>query len=198
MNNKLQELTDKIYTEGLEKGKKEAEEIITEANSQAKQIIEQAHKKAREIETAASKKAENLEKNSKSEISLFAKRSVDSLRSEITNLISRRIVEESVSEAFKEKDFLQKIILSISQEITKNEPVTIQVSDKEPLINFFKAKAAELLDNNLEIKQVNGLKTDFVIVSEKGGYKIKVGEEAFIQYFKQFLRPEMIKILFER
>ena len=46
MQNKLQELTDKLYNEGLSKGKAEGEAILAKANSEAEEIIAQAKKKA--------------------------------------------------------------------------------------------------------------------------------------------------------
>jgi V/A-type H+-transporting ATPase subunit E len=197
MNTKLQELTEKIYTEGLEKGKKEAENIISEAEIKANQIIQDARKKAEKIESEAQKNAAFLEKKTKSEISLFTKQAVDSLKSEIANLITGKVVNESVSGSFKDKDFLNRIILAVAKEIAKDKPVVLQVEDKDSLLKFFGSKADEILQNNIKVEQVNGLKTDFSIVSEKDGYKIKAGEEAFINYFKQFLRPQMIKLLFE-
>ena len=42
MQNKLQELTDKIFTEGVEKARAEADVILTKAHTEAAQIIEAA------------------------------------------------------------------------------------------------------------------------------------------------------------
>ena len=39
MENKLQELTDKLYNEGLSKGKKEGEEILANARKEAADIV---------------------------------------------------------------------------------------------------------------------------------------------------------------
>jgi V/A-type H+-transporting ATPase subunit E len=197
MNTKLQELTEKIYTEGLEKGKKEAENIINEAETKAELIIRNARKEAEEITSEAKKNAASFEKKTKSEVSLFTKQAVNSLKSEITNIITGKVVEESVSESFQDKDFLQQIILTVAQEIAKDKPVTLQVEDKDSLLLFFQTKAKELLQRNIKIEQVNGLKTNFTIIAEENGYKINIGEEAFTNYFKQFLRPQLMKILFE-
>jgi len=48
----------------------------------------------------------------------------------------------------------------------------------------------------MKITEVNGIKTDFAIVSETKGYKITLGKEEFIAYFKEFLRPKLVKMLF--
>lgn len=42
MQNKLQEITDKIYREGLEKGQSEANKIVSDAKAQSNQIISDA------------------------------------------------------------------------------------------------------------------------------------------------------------
>ena len=39
MQNKLQELTDKLYNEGLSKGKQEGEELLAKAKVQAEEIV---------------------------------------------------------------------------------------------------------------------------------------------------------------
>ena len=46
MDSKLQELTDKIYTEGVEKGKEEAAKIVEKANAEAKAIVAKAKAEA--------------------------------------------------------------------------------------------------------------------------------------------------------
>ena len=40
MDNKIQELTDKIYHEGVEKGNEEARKLVEQAQNEAKKIVE--------------------------------------------------------------------------------------------------------------------------------------------------------------
>ena len=60
MQNKLQELTDKLYNEGLSKGKQEGEEILAKAKVQAEEIIAKAKAEAEAIVAAAHKDAADL------------------------------------------------------------------------------------------------------------------------------------------
>ena len=46
MDTKIQELTDKIYKEGVEKGNEEAGRIIAEANAQKDTILKDAEAEA--------------------------------------------------------------------------------------------------------------------------------------------------------
>ena len=63
MENKIQELTDKLVKEGIEKGKNEGDKIISEANDKAASIIDDAKKEAEAIINEAQKKAAELDKN---------------------------------------------------------------------------------------------------------------------------------------
>ena len=60
MADKLQELTDKLYNEGLSKGKQEGERILADAKQKATSIIEEAKAEAQSILQQAQKEAEDL------------------------------------------------------------------------------------------------------------------------------------------
>ena len=60
MQNKLQELTEKIYQEGVEKGNAEAQQIIEKAKSDAAEIIAKSKKEAESILEEARKKAADI------------------------------------------------------------------------------------------------------------------------------------------
>ena len=54
---KIQELTDKIYREGVEKGNEEAQRLISSARDEAAKIVEDARKEAESILAVARKSA---------------------------------------------------------------------------------------------------------------------------------------------
>lgn len=68
MDTKIQELTDKIYKEGVEKGNEEAGRIIAEANAQKDTILKDAEAEAKRIVAAAEKQAAELKKNTEAEL----------------------------------------------------------------------------------------------------------------------------------
>lgn len=196
MNTKLQELTDKIYLEGVEKGNDEAKTIVKNAQVEALEIVEKAKAEAEQIIANANLKAAELSKNTQSELRLFAQQSVNALKTEITDLLCGSIVSESVKAATSDKTFMQKTILSLVQEWAKTESLEIQAKDAKALTDYFMANAKELLNKGVKISEANGVKADFAIIPAKGGYKITFGEEQFIAYFKEFLRPKLVEMLF--
>jgi V/A-type H+-transporting ATPase subunit E len=196
MDTKIQELTEKIYREGVEKGKEEAGRIIAGAKEKEESIISEAEKKAAQIIANAEKQAGELKKNTEAELKLFASQSVEALKSEVTYLITDKIVTDNVKAATTDASFMQKTILEIAREWIKNESVTIQAFDAKALTEYFEANAKDVLDRGVKIEQVNGKKTSFSLAPADGVYKISFGEDEFINYFKEFLRPQLIEKLF--
>ena len=196
MDNKLQELTDKIYNEGVEKGKTEAADIVAEAQTKATEIISKAKAEAEKILTVAQQNATELDKNTRSELKLFAEQSVNALKTEITNLICDKLASDSVKAATADKAFMQKMIADLCAQWVKNEAVSIETKDAKALTDYFKANAKELLGKGVTISETKGIKTDFAIAPAQGGYKITFGNAEFIAYFKEFLRPKLVEMLF--
>jgi len=196
MDSKLQALTDKIYREGVEKGKTEAQQIIDEAQQKAAAIIAEAESKAQQIAADASREAAELKTHTEAELRLFASQALNTLKSEAANLISGRLASENVQAATTDAGFIQKLILETVRNWSANEKATIQSADAAALQNYFAANAKALLDKGLRIEQVNGKKTSFTLVPADGSYKLTFGEDEFTEFFKEFLRPQLIELLF--
>ena len=196
MENKIQELTEKIYAEGVEKGNQEALQIVEKANAQAADIVAQAEKKAAAIVADAEAKAQELNKNTRAELKLFAEQSVSAIKTEVANIITDTVVNDSVKAATSDAKFMQSIIAALAEQMAKDGNVTIEAKNAEALTKYFVANTKGLLDKGVKIVEVKNIKTDFSIVPEKGGYKLNFGEKEFVAYFKEFLRPQLIDILF--
>ncbi|AVM52123.1 V/A-type H+-transporting ATPase subunit E [Bacteroides zoogleoformans] len=196
MENKIQELTDKIYREGIEKGNEEAQKLIAKAQEEAKKIVEDARKEADSIVATAHKSAVELAENTKSELKLFAGQAVNALKSEIATLLTDKIVNADVKAFAANKDFLHSFIVALASKWSVNEAIVISATDAEELKKYFVAKAKTLLDNGVKIEQVNGIKSLFSISPADGSYKVNFGEEEFMNYFKEFLRPQLVEMLF--
>ncbi len=196
MENKIQELADKIYHDGVEKGNIEADKIVRQAQEEASSIIENAHKVADSIVNAARKEADKLSENAKSDLHLYAEQAVNALKSEVATLLTDKIVRSDVKKLFSDENFLHSLILAMAKNWLENEPVVISTQDAEKLNAYFLSEAKDLLDKGLKIEQVNGLKTSFSIAPADGSYKINFGEEEFVDYLKSFLRPRLLEVLF--
>ena len=196
MENKIQELTDKIYREGVEKGNAEAQRLVGAAQDEAKKIIADAQAQAEAILAEAKKNADELADNTKSELKLFAGQAVNALKTEITSLLTNQVISSAVKGFVADKDFFNKFIVALATQWSANEPIVIATADAASLKKYFAAQAKDLLDKGVKIEQVNGMKTLFSISPADGSYKVNFGEEEFENYFKEFLRPQLVEMLF--
>lgn len=193
---KIQELTSKLFNEGVEKGKAEADQIIADAKAESAKLLENAKKEAEQIVSAAQKEATEVKSNTESELKLFASQASEALRSEITNLVTGELATSNVKAAAADKDFMQKLIVDLVTNWAKNETLTIGVDNSKALTDYITANAKSLLDKGLKIETVNNLKSGFVLSPHDGSYRVKFAEEEFIEYFREFLRPQIQKLLF--
>ena len=196
MENKIQELTEKIYREGVEKGNDEANRLISNAREEAAKIIEDARKEADAIILAARKNATEISENTQSEIKLFAGQALNALKTEVTSLLSNQVVSDAVKNFVSDKEFLNKFIVTLAEKWVSDEQIVISTADAEGLKKYFATKAKEVLDKGVKIEQVNGIKSIFSISPADGSYKVNFGEEEFENYFKEFLRPQLVEMLF--
>jgi len=194
--NKIQELTSKLYTEGVEKGKEEAEKIVAAAREQEQRILDEARAKADEMLSSAEKESAALKKHTEAELKLYATQTSEALKTEIINLVTDKLTTSQVSAAVNDSTFMQQLILEMVRNWSKNEIVTVEVENPDALESFIASQAKEILDQGLKIEKVNGIKTGFTVSPEDGSYKVMFGEEEFINYFKEFLRPQIQDLLF--
>ena len=127
---------------------------------------------------------------------MFNEQALNALKSEITNVVSDKIVKQAVGELVDDKTFMQQFVLKIAEKWAQQEDVVISVEDTKGLKELFAKKAKNLLDKGVEIKQINGKDTLFSIQPADGAYKVNFGKEEFEDYFKSFLRPQLIDMLF--
>lgn len=193
---KIQELTEKLYREGVEKGNAEGQRLVEEAKAEAAKIIAGAKAQAEQIVADARKDAAGLDANTKSELKLYAGQAMSALKSEVANVVTDKVVAEAVAGQMADKDFLGQLMVVMAKNWASGDAPVISTADAEGLKAFFAAKAKDLLDKGVKIEKVNGKPTSFSISPADGSYKVNFGEAEFVAYFKEFLRPQLVEMLF--
>lgn len=198
MDQKLQELTEKLYQEGVSRGNQEAEKIISDARSQAKEIIEKAKSDAEAIIKDSEKKSAELSKNTHSELQLASGQLLSALQQEVTNLVSGKIIEQSVKPATDDIKFIQQLMLTAVQNWVSTQDVQVVVSekDKKAIEDFFSNLTKQQLDKGIKIETANNIKAGFHIGPSDGSYKVSFTQEDFMNFFKEFIRPKVVELLY--
>ncbi len=196
MDAKIRELTDKIFSEGVEKGKQQANQLIAEAEQKSQEIVSAAKAEADQILKDAEKNAAELKKNTESELKLYAGQTLEALKAAVADSITDKIVDANIKSATQNPDFMRSVILKVVQNWAPGEEVVIETADAKDLEAYFATNAKDLLDRTLTIEQAAGHTTSFVLKPKDGAYKIEFGQEELVAFFKNFLRPRLIEMLF--
>lgn len=200
MGNKLQELTDKLYNEGLSKGKEEGEALLAKANEQAEMIISNAKKEAAAIIEKARKEAEDYKSNVQSDVTMAASKSVQTVKQDIENLIVAKTVDKPVSEALSSADFVKEMLKSVAEKFSTEESADLSVVLPESLQSqlgaFVSGELPKIVGRGITAqfsKKING---GFTIGPKDGSYFISLTDETFKSLIGEYLKPATKKLLF--
>ena len=201
MNSKIQQLTETIYNEGVQKAKEEAEAILKEAREKAAAIEKDAQKEAEKKVAEAEGKALELKKQVDSEIKMTLNQAVSAMKQEITSLITMKVIQPPVKELFSDKDYLQKLISTVVKGWMEKESFDVKVilpkQNREQLEAYFKNNLADELNKGLEVSFAQNMKSGFKIGPSDGSYLISFTDEDFTNFLKAYLRPKTSQLLFE-
>ena len=113
MDNRLDILTKKLYEEGVEKARAEAEEMVRKAKEDAAKIIEEAKARAEEIRRKAMTDAEGMRKKAETEMTLAARQAVAALKQEIGGLVAGKVAGEMAKSGWEDRTFVEELLMTL-------------------------------------------------------------------------------------
>lgn len=203
MENKLQQLTQKLYDEGLEKGRSEAGKLVDDAKAQAAKIVAEARAEAEDIVKKAQVKAEDVEKNTMTEISLAGKQAVANIKSEIASMIIAKSTSEGVKAAGVDPAFVKEMLLSVAKNWNGNDSGKVELKallsegERAKLDAAFEKSASELLSAGIEVGYSKDVKTGFKVGAKNGGYYISFSDADVEALLGEYLREKVSQMLFK-
>ena len=202
MQNKLQELTDKLYNEGLSKGKQEGEAILNEARIKADKITAAANSEAEKILSQARKEAEELKAKVTGDLKMAAGQSIAATKQEIENLLVNKIADAEITDALTGAEFVKQTISAVAQAFSPkdSEPADLEIilpeSLKKEMEPFLRKELAKTLDAKVEARFSRKINGGFTIGPTGESWFISFTDETFRELISEYLRPATRKILF--
>lgn len=201
-NNKLQELTQKLYNEGLERGRAEAERLVAEAKESAAKIIAEAKAEAEAIAKAAEDRAEDIAKNAMADIALAGRQAMTKVKAELAEAVIMKTTGAAVKAATADSAFVKDMLLAMANNWTSSSvdvslKALLPEEKRAELDAVMQASAAELAKAGIEVGYTKDIKTGFKLGEKNGGYYIAFTDESFDALFKEYLREKVSNILFK-
>ena len=196
---KLQELTQKLYEEGLSKGKEEGEAILSKAKADAEAIVKKATEEAEAILAKARKEADDLRVRVEGDVKTASAQTLQATKADIESLIIAKAVEPA-GKALKEADFLKGVITEVAKRFSADEPQDLSLILPEKLQKelepFVKGELAKAVGKGVEASFSKKVAGGFSIGPRDGSYFISLTEDSFKALIGEYMRPATKKILF--
>lgn len=200
MQNKLQELTDRLYNEGLSKGRTEAESILKQAKEEAEKIISQAESQAAVIKERAEKNAADLRDKAESDIRTAAKQSLQATKKDIEHTLERAMTSGKTTSVLSDTDFIKEIIRTVAQKFDSQQSTDIALLLPESLRTELEPWVADELSktigNGISVAFSKKISGGMTIGPKDGSYFVSLTDETFTELICQYLRPVTRKIIF--
>jgi len=198
MESKLQQLTEKLYNEGLSKGKSEAEHLVQHAHHQAQKIIEDAKKQAAEILEKAEKKAVKAKRSADAEIDLASRQTIARVKQTVESLIVTKTIETPVTKAFDDVAFVKDLIKTVIENMQKTGNLTVILpGNKEAeFLNIIQNNMQKAFGKDVDVKFERSIKSGFRICTGSHGYQLTFTDADFTELFKTHIRSKLVELLF--
>ena len=202
MQDKLQEITDRLYNEGLSKGRQEGEELLQKARAEADTIVTQAKAEAERIIAQANKEAEELKTKVNADMKMAATQSIAVTKQEIEQMLVSRMASEGVKAQMGNAEFVKEMILSVVKAFNPQNasPVALDLILPEALKAqvepFVQNEIAQQFKGEVRVDYSKKMNGGFKVAPKDGGYVLQFTDDEFTQLIANYLRPATKKILF--
>lgn len=198
MEVQLQEIINKIKTDGVHSAEQKANEILRDAENEAQAILEKARAEAKQITDDGKAEAERFEKASISSIEQASRNTLLAFKVGVTDALSQLIKSET-AQAY-DADVLKTLIPETVKAFVKNdgeEDLTVILSEAhaKKLQSELLAAFKKNLHSGVEIKTSDDLAQGFRIGIKDGSAYYDFSAEAVAQMFSKYLNPKVAGIL---
>ena len=202
MQDKLQELTDRLYNEGLSKGKQEGEELVQKAHAEAEAIIANAKAEAAGIIAQANKEAEEMKTKVAADVKMAATQSIAVTKQEIEKMVVTNVATQGVKANMGNADFVKSLITTVVKAFNPDNaaPVALDLilpeAMKAEVEPFVKNEIANQFKGEVKVDYSKKMNGGFKVAPKDGGYMLQFTDDEFTQLIANYLRPATKKILF--
>lgn len=198
MEDKLQKLTEKIYSEGVTKANEEATKIVNSAKSEAEGIVAAAKKEAEKIIAESQQKSEELRKNVSSELAMSAKQSMAAIRQDISALITAKTATKSVSAAFDDVAFVKEMLATTVKNWNASAELKVVIPKKDAagLESFITAGIEGAVNKGVTIEHDAEIRAGFKITPTDNSFLISFTDKDFEAFMKNYIRPRTNELLY--
>ena len=200
MANKLQEITDQLYEQGLSRGKEEGERCLAAAKEKAARTVENAKAEAEEILAQARKEAEEIKSKTVSDLKTASEQSLQATKKNLENLIVSEISSKKIDSVLSDTGFVKEIIKAVAEKFSTSESCDMSLvlpeSLKAELEPWIKDELSKALSKGVNAGFSNSISGGFSIGPRDNSWFISLTDKTLKDLISEYLRPVTRKLLF--
>ena len=200
----LQILLEQLNKEGIERGKAEANRIISKASKKADKIVLEAEQKAKEIEQQMQYKVQEMERTLQENLKLATRDFLIHLKLAIEQDMFHTGLSTKLQNALSDPNLLKKVIFNLSRSILEHtdstEDLSLFLSPKiaNAIAENLVAEIAEKLSRGMTVKLLADESAGFRIGIEGENFVWDFTEESLAKTFVPYLLPRFRKLVYKK
>ena len=199
MSQSVQELIGKIRKEGLEAGRKQAEEIEAQAREKAESLITEARAEAQRIVARAVAERDKAERATRASLQQAARSTLISLEQSIDARLTR-IIRKDVREALTGERLAELIAMLATEYVSSTsgaQDVEVVLSEEncKQLRDGLLARLQESLKGGITIRSAHDVGAGFTISFDGGKSGFDFSEEALARHLGGYASDQVAELL---
>lgn len=191
VSEKLKQLTDKIYEEGVHKAREDSAAILQRANEEAARIREDAQREREQLLQAAKETAAAERRKTATELRLATRKAISQLKESIHQLLTEKVIRDPVRKGLTDPETLAGVLVACAESLQRNKAGNFEIAlapDQALRIRqALEAGKQDLLSSGLVIREQQHKGPGFAIVPEGEGYHIRMDEPFFVELLSDYL-----------
>ncbi len=201
MTQQVQELIDKIKTEGIQESEKKVREIESEAQKKKDAIIDEAKKHAGQLIADAEDESRKTREATRTALIQASRDMLLNLRKEIENILTK-IISDDVHKALTPDTLTELIHEIVKGYLSQNSgagdiKVTLSSKDLKKLKEGFTGKLKHKVKQPITFKSGDDIGAGFTISFDNGKSCFDFTDESLVEYLGGYLNAETASLLKE-
>lgn len=197
----VEQLIDRLKSDGVAKGKDEAEAIIAAAKKQALEIVDAAKREADQILSAVKAEAERLQKTSGQALQLAGRDAMLKLRESFQQQFENRL-RKLVGNSLREPETLRKLILEVAGKNKPDSPGSVvqlllphTAGSSDPLSSYVAGLTADMLAEGVTFGVGEDVEAGVRVRLGERDVDVDLSDEALAAFLSRFLIPRFRELM---
>lgn len=199
---KLQEITRKLYEEGLTEGKAEGERLLAEAKAEAERCKKAAEAEVAALRAQAEAAIAKEKESAEAELKRCLRQMFSAAKADLEETLLQKTVTPSVKAAFDQDTFIKEMLLETVRTFGSTDvkaadlTLLLPESKRHEYDALLQQLIRQQLEAGLQVHYRHDLDRGFQVQSREKGYKLSFTEADFEALLKQYARENLRRWLF--